>query len=153
MENHITTTDQEKNMGMFTHLGTFLGYIFPFANIFVPLIIWLSNKESEFIGKHGKAVLNFQISLLLYHLMTGIIFVIFFLRNIIELGIHQENIDKIVSQNNDALFASTAIIALFVLVLLYLFLQIFKIITTIIGGIKASKGEYYKYPLSISFIR
>lgn len=153
MEKHITTTDKENNMGMFTHFGTLLGYLFPFANIFVPLIIWLSNKESEFIEKHGKAVLNFQISLFLYHLVAGILFLIFFLRQIIELGINQEKLDNIVSQNSDILFANNAIKALLILILFYLFLQALNIITTIIGGIRASNGTYYKYPLSIPFIR
>lgn len=153
MEKHITTTDQEKNMGMFTHLGTFLGYFFPFANIFVPLIIWLSNKESAFISKHGKIVLNFQISLFLYHLIGGIIFLIFFLGNIMEISRSQVNIDEIVSQNNDTLFAGKVIIGITILLLYYFFLQALKIITTIIGAIRASKGESYKYPLSIRFIR
>lgn len=153
MEKHITTTDQEKNMGMFAHLGTFLGYFFPFANIFVPLIIWLSNKESDYIRKHGKSVLNFQISLFLYYLITGVLFLIFFLRNILELGIHQEALEEVISRNSAILFESSSIIALLLLVLFYSFLQILNIITTIIGGIKASKGEYYKYPLSIRFIR
>ncbi|MGE5893443.1 MAG: DUF4870 domain-containing protein, partial [bacterium] len=51
---------QEKNWAMFCHLGTLLGYIIPFANLIVPLVIWQTKKnDSPFIALHGKEALNF----------------------------------------------------------------------------------------------
>lgn len=139
MKELITTTDQERNMGMFTHLGTFLGYFFPFANIFVPLIIWQSNKESDFIDTHGKNVMNFQLSLFLYHLAPLIIFLIFFLNNILDIiGIQSEGTSY--ATFNESEFTSATLIAMFGLLLLYFILQAIYIISTIIGGIRASKG-------------
>src|SRR5690625_6311283 len=77
---------------MFIHFGIFLGYYFPFANIIVPLIIWQSNKESDFLDKHGKAVMNFQLSLFLYHLVALLIFLAFFLTNILDMiGLRSED--------------------------------------------------------------
>lgn len=152
MKELITTTEQEKNMGMFTHLGTFLGYFFPFANLFVPLIIWQSNKESAFIDKHGKSVMNFQLSLFLYHLAGLIILLVFFLKNILELIGYTVNNGEAFS-NNDVEFNGATIIALFSLAFFYFILQAIYIVTTIIGGIRASKGKLYSYPLSIRFIR
>ena len=152
MKELITTTEQEKNMGMFTHLGTFLGYFFPFANLFVPLIIWQSNKESTFIDKHGKSVMNFQLSLFLYHLVGLIILLVFFLKNILELVGYTAN-DGEAFGNHDVEFTGATIIALFGLAFFYFILQAIYIVTTIIGGIRATKGELYSYPLSIRFIR
>jgi len=152
MQELITTTDQERNMGMFTHLGTFLGYFFPFANIFVPLIIWQSNKESDFLDKHGKAVMNFQLSLFLYHLVALLIFLAFFLTNILDMiGLRSE--DTTYATFGDPEFAGATLIAVFGLVFFYFILQAIYIITTIIGGIRASKGKLYDYPLTIRFIR
>lgn len=152
MQELITTTDQERNMGMFTHLGTFLGYFFPFANIFVPLIIWQSNKESDFLDKHGKAVMNFQLSLFLYHLVALLIFLAFFLTNILDMiGLRSE--DTTYATFGDPEFAGATLIAVFGLVFFYFILQAIYIITTIIGGIRASKGKLYDYPLTIRFIQ
>lgn len=153
MKELITTTEQEKNMGMFTHLGTFLGYFFPFANLFVPLIIWQSHRRSEFLNHHGKSVLNFQISLILYHLFAIGIFLLFFLKNILTL-IGVDTMGRLfVSNMQEDFITSTNILAVFVLASIFFILHGFYIITTIIGGIKASKGELYTYPLSIRFIR
>lgn len=152
MKELITTTDQERNMGMFTHLGTFLGYFFPFANIFVPLIIWQSNKESNFIDTHGKAVMNFQLSLVLYHIVAIAIFLAFFLNNILDMiGLRTESSTHVTLDNPD--FTSVTFIALSGLVFVCFILQAIYIITTIIGGIRASKGKFYNYPLTIRFIR
>jgi len=152
MKELITTTDQERNMGMFTHIGTFLGYFFPFANIFVPLIIWQSNKESDFIDIHGKNVMNFQLSLFLYHLVPLIIFLVFFLTNILDMvGLRSEDISY--AKFDEPEFTGATLIALFGLIFIYFVLQAIYIITTIIGGIRASKGKLYNYPLTIRFIR
>jgi hypothetical protein len=68
-------SQQERTWAMFCHLGTLLGYIIPFANIIVPLIIWqMKKEESSFIRMHGKEALNFQISLMIYSLISALLF-------------------------------------------------------------------------------
>lgn len=153
MKTHITTTDQERNMGMFTHISTFLGYFFPFANVLAPWIIWLSNKESPFISKHGKSVLNFQLSLLLYQLIGAVFLILFFLadiKNLVGEQINSREFERIIIITD---FTNPTITALLIFLLYFLILQAFYIITTIIGSVKASKGEEYIYPLNIRFIR
>jgi uncharacterized Tic20 family protein len=68
----MTQVDQDsRTWGMFCHLSVFLGYVFPFANFIAPLVIWLSKREgSPFVDDQGKEALNFQISLVLYGLLT-----------------------------------------------------------------------------------
>ena len=52
--------DQEKNLAMACHLLGLLGFL-------GPLIIWLIKKDSSAaVNQHGKAALNFQISILIY---------------------------------------------------------------------------------------
>ncbi len=67
----------EKQWIVFTHLGGLGMYIFPFGNIIIPMIIWISKKqEYPAIDEHGKAVLNFQISITIW-LTIAVIFVFF----------------------------------------------------------------------------
>ena len=64
-----------RNMAMLCHLAGFLGYVgIPFSSIIGPLLVWLLKREvSEFIDSHGKESLNFQISVLIYAIMSGIL--------------------------------------------------------------------------------
>lgn len=57
----------EKQFALFVHLSGFIGFLIPFGNILVPLILWtIKRKESEYIDYHGKEVMNFQISVLIW---------------------------------------------------------------------------------------
>ena len=54
---------------MWCHLSSLAGLIIPGANILLPLLCWLSRKDtSRFVNFHGKESLNFQINMLLYSL-------------------------------------------------------------------------------------
>ena len=65
---------EERTWAMLCHLGVFAAHFIPLGNIIVPLVIWLIKKEdSSFIDFHGKEVLNFQISLLIYFIVAGIL--------------------------------------------------------------------------------
>jgi len=64
----------EKQWAMICHLGAFAGYVVPFGNIIVPLVIWsLKRNESAIIDKAGKESVNFQISITLYILVSIIL--------------------------------------------------------------------------------
>jgi len=69
-------TQNDKNYSTITHLSGFAGWFFPFGNIIVPLILWSAKKnESSYIDAHGKASVNFQLSLLLYCFLLAILLV------------------------------------------------------------------------------
>jgi uncharacterized Tic20 family protein len=56
------------------HLLALTGYVVPFGNIAGPLIVWLLKREtSPFIDGHGKEALNFQISILIYAAVAGLL--------------------------------------------------------------------------------
>lgn len=80
--------DHSKTFATFCHLGVYLGYsLLPVAGFFLgPMIVWLLKKdESPFVDFHGREAMNFQISCLLWMLISiplcliGIGFVTFFL--------------------------------------------------------------------------
>ncbi|MBD3426908.1 MAG: DUF4870 domain-containing protein [Candidatus Omnitrophica bacterium] len=60
----------ENMLAMWCHLGALAGFIFPFGNIIVPLLIWLLKKdEYPLVEDQGKESLNFQISIFLYSII------------------------------------------------------------------------------------
>lgn len=54
-----------------THLSQLLHYVIGFGGFIVPLIIWLSTRNTvEGMNEHGKAAVNLQLSLLLYIILS-----------------------------------------------------------------------------------
>jgi uncharacterized Tic20 family protein len=57
------------------HLSALAGFVIPGAgHILGPLIVWLIKRgDSAEIDAHGKEALNFQISMLIYNVVAGIL--------------------------------------------------------------------------------
>lgn len=71
--NTFATPSEEKNWAMFCHLSALAGFIIPFGNVIGPLILWSMKKDfSELVDKEGKKALNFQISFIIYMLVSGV---------------------------------------------------------------------------------
>ncbi|SHM82299.1 hypothetical protein SAMN05444387_3301 [Flavobacterium pectinovorum] len=152
----IMETTSEKNTATFTHLSTLSQYIIPFGNYIFPILIWTSYKDkSEFVNHHGKQALNFQLSLLLYTLILALIaipiFIIVFLQNLpMEAVFNDEDfvIRNFNFQGNIGLLTIGA-----TAVVLFGLLKVLEFFLVIYASIKTSNGEYYKYPLTIPFIK
>ena len=72
-----TLSKDERTWAMLCHFSTYIGFIFPFGNIIVPLIIWLSKREDlPLVEDQGREVLNFQISMTIYFIISGILCII-----------------------------------------------------------------------------
>ena len=66
-------TQEEKNNAALIHLSGLAKYVFPFAGIIVPLLIWQSKRhQSTFIDKHGKQAVNFNISMMVYSFIIAL---------------------------------------------------------------------------------
>lgn len=100
------------------HASALLGLFFHFlGHILGPLIVWLAKRgDSSDIDAHGKESLNFQISMLIYDAIAGVLCII--------------------------LIGIPLLIALWVL----------NTVLVIIASIKASEGQFYRYPFAIRFI-
>lgn len=65
---------EEKQMGMLCHLLSFAGYVIPLGNIIGPLVLWQMKREQmPFVESEGKESVNFQISMTIYALVSGIL--------------------------------------------------------------------------------
>ena len=109
---------EERTWGMLCHLVVFTGYLIPLAWIIGPLIVWMIKRdEMPFVDDQGKESLNFQITIMLAMIASGLL-----------------------------MFILVGFVLIFVVV-------IFQFIVVIIASIKANEGVYYRYPLSIRFIK
>jgi len=62
---------EERKWAMFAHIGTFSSMFVPLGNIIAPIVIWqIKKNESAFVVEQAKESLNFQISLMIYALIS-----------------------------------------------------------------------------------
>ena len=68
---------QERQWALICHLSALSGYVIPFGNLIAPIIIW-SMKKDEFpmVDAHGKAVINFQISITIWIIISGVLIIL-----------------------------------------------------------------------------
>ena len=65
---------EERTMGMLCHLLAFSGYLIPFGHLIGPLVMWMVKKdESAFVDANGKESLNFQITVTIATVVSGIL--------------------------------------------------------------------------------
>ena len=121
-------TQNDKTYSSITHLSSFAGWIFPFGNVIAPLVLWIAKKnESVYIDNHGKAAVNFQLSLMLYGFLLALLIIPI---TIFTLGL-------------GLIAVILGIIPIIILI----------IVSIISASIKATHGEYYHYPFTIEFIK
>lgn len=112
------TEQQTRQWAMILHLSQLANCIIPLSGVVAPIVIWQVKKaEMPELDEHGKIVVNWLISALIYSIVC-------------------------------------LVLALFVIGIFgYLALGVLAVVFPIIGGIKASSGEVWKYPLTITFIK
>lgn len=117
---------QARTWNMLCHLSALTGFIgVPFGNILGPLIVWqIKKNEIPSVDVHGKAALNFQITVLLAVLVS---FVAGIILSFVCIGF--------------VFFFVAGAIALC------------GLIFAIIAGIRANDGKDYTYPYSITFVK
>ena len=100
-----------RNMAMLCHVLGVFGFI-------GPLIIWLNEREKHrFVDEHGRAAMNYQISMMIYF--------------------------------------TAAYLSLFIFIgwILAPLLTIVHIVLIILGAVKAQRGESWRYPISLTFLK
>jgi uncharacterized protein len=151
----LSITKNEKNYASLTHLSAFSKFLIPLGNYILPIILWSTKKrESSFVDFHGKQILNFQLSVLLYTILLGIIaipaivgtFLSNFTWNELESG-------NLVLENMEINNLIGLGVFGFICCALIVILKIVEFFYIIYGSIKASEGEYYKYPMTINFLK
>jgi uncharacterized protein len=119
----------DKTWPMLCHLVSLTGYLGNgIGGIAGPLIVWLVKKDTmPEVDAHGKEAINFNLSLLVYGVCLGVCLVVF---SILTLGL--------------GFFLAIPLVAA---------MTIFHLVCTVTAAIKANNGEFYRYPLTIRFLK
>lgn len=106
---------EENTFLMLMHLSQLAGLVIPLAGFIIPVLMWITNKDTNAnVDKHGKNIVNFTISFLIY----------------------------------------TAVLAVTIIgIPLLIVLGIVYLVFVIMATVRANNGEYWKYPLTIEFIK
>jgi uncharacterized Tic20 family protein len=121
-----STPSTDNSLAVVMHLLGFSWFVFPFyGNILGPLILWLIKRgDSPYLDRVGKEVVNFQISFSIY----------------ISVAI-----------------AVGTVLLIFLIGILFYFLAaaiwVAWVVLMIIGAVKTSNGEEYKYPFTIRLLQ
>ena len=155
-------TKHERNLSAIIHASTFSKYFVPFGNFIFPLILWTANKnEHEFVDYNGKQALNFQISMLLYSIIAGLISIPFFIGfwpDVFDgdfFGFHRlsdlNNLNIHISSDDfkfGRFFWPVGITGI-----LQAGLVVVNVVYSILATIRTNEGERFKYPFTIKFIK
>ena len=70
-----TSSSNTRTWTVLSHASALIGFFVPWAgHILGPLIVWLAKRgDSPEIDAHGKESVNFQISMLIYNLIAGVL--------------------------------------------------------------------------------
>jgi uncharacterized protein len=72
--NAVVDSRKSQQWAMFMHFSQLLNFIIPFGGIVAPIVMWQMKKdELENVDQHGKNIVNFLISLLIYSFVCGIL--------------------------------------------------------------------------------
>ena len=130
------------------HISAFAGYFFPLGGVIAPLIFWQVKKdESEYLDTQGKEAVNFNLSFLLYTFLLGLALVPFIFGSIFRAF---DNIDHM---HNEFNFGFPHVFGFVGGISIIGLLGIIRFVFIILAAIKANNGEYYKYPLTIKFVK
>jgi uncharacterized Tic20 family protein len=139
-----TRERDSRTWSMICHLSALAGFVVGFGNVLGPLIVWqIKKNELPEITPHGKAALNFQITLILINIIAAICFF-----GSIVSSIGFKSIGNI-NPTFPFLIGGGFIIGGLVLVVI----NVLGLIFTVIAATKANNGETYKYPFAIRFIK
>lgn len=116
-----------KNWAMAAHLSAFVAFV-GIPSLVGPLVVWLAKKDSDaYVAAHSVHALNFNISVLIYTIVGSIALGII---GLVTLGI--------------GFLLAIPVVIVAVIVWLVLVIQ---------GGLAASRGEQFRYPMTIDFVK
>jgi uncharacterized Tic20 family protein len=118
--------NQVRMWNMLCHLSALAGLLgIPFANVLAPLIIWqIKKNEIPSVEIHGKAAVNFQLTIVIATLISS-------------------------AAGFVLTFVCIGVVLFFVAGGIFLCGMIFALI----AGIKANEGQEYKYPYNLNLIK
>ena len=61
---------RDNQLIVITHLSQLVTFVIGFGSLILPLVLWLMNKDKIYhMNEHGKEIVNFQLSLIVYSII------------------------------------------------------------------------------------
>jgi len=116
---------QARTWNMLCHLSALVGLLgIPFGNALGPLVVWqIKKNEIPSVESHGKAALNFQLTIVIASLVLGV-----------------------------AGYILLVVCIGFILIIAALGVFLAGMIFAIIAAIRANEGKDYEYPYSLKLV-
>ncbi len=153
MEENLS--NNHNNIAMGIHLATFGKWILPLGNFILPILLRMVNsKKSDFIDRHGKQAINFQLSITLYTAILALIGGGVIIGSMISGGpALWEHFDRDYFPFSENMGIFSTIVASGIICGTLIFaLAVVDLVCTIKAAVKAHDGQAYTYPLTINFI-
>ncbi|HLT95690.1 MAG TPA: DUF4870 domain-containing protein [Acidimicrobiia bacterium] len=122
-----TPASDQRTWQVLAHASAFIQFV-SIPSFFGPLVVWLMKRDDPEVEPHAREALNFQLSLIIYFAAAVVIGIVLVL-------------------------SIAGIVLIPLLLLLIGVLLVAEIIFAILGTLAASRGELYRYPLSLRLIK
>ena len=88
-DQNTISSSEARTWSILVHVAALSGLLVPFGGVLGPFLVWIIKRpESAAVDRHGKAALNFQISMLIYVFVSVLlVFVAIGILLLIMLGI------------------------------------------------------------------
>jgi uncharacterized Tic20 family protein len=134
-----------RTWSMLCHLSALAGFIIGLGNVLGPLIVWqIKKNELPEIIPHGKAALNFQLTILIINIIAGLGFFTYMGSSVFSFSHTPFGIGRHTLPFFGGFMAGGVVFTV---------INILALVFTIIAGVRANNGEAYKYPFSIRFVK
>jgi uncharacterized protein len=125
-----------RTWSMLCHLAALAGMFFTFGNVIGPLLVWqIKKNELPEIEPYGKESVNFQITIAIIQLIATVILI--------------GSVGTAVLWRGPFFTLGTG----FGLASIIGVVHLIALILVIIASVRANRGEFYKYPFAIRFVK
>lgn len=122
-----TPSSEQQTWRVLAHASALIQFI-GIPSFVGPLVVWLLRREDAVVEPHAREALNFQLSLIIYFAIGIVVGII----------------------------ALVTLVGIPLAVLIFAFLGVLllaEVVFAILASLAASRGEFYRYPLSIELIK
>lgn len=145
---------RETNTAFLTHISAFASFAFPFGGILAPLVMWSVNKDrSKYVDENGLEAVNFNLSYVLYATALSLVAFPFAFGSIFSRIRRIDDLDNLnlhLDFGDGGFFGMFGILSVGTIISVIIFI---RFILAVVAAVKASRGEVYKYPFTIQFIK
>ncbi|EKP95217.1 DUF4870 domain-containing protein [Thermaerobacter subterraneus] len=137
---------ESRSWAVACHLAALAGIWIPLGNLLGPLVVWLVKRNDDpFVDQQGKEAVNFQLSVTLYFIALIALGIL----ALVPMGMADILVGPMGGPGPRAL----TFLLFVLLALLAAAVSLGWLVLVIVAAVRASKGEAYRYPLTLRLVR